>query len=331
MRTAPVLLGAIALAALQAACDDGVGPDTGLTQPMITSGQFVPGDLPGTPPLADDAAAPVMAGGDAGAAHLEVRGLSVGAGEIQAGGGSQSFSGTVTSDAVAVGMRIQSMGTGYWVVPVGSPDPSDPTVVGFGATVGFEPTIPPGVHNLLFVAIDASGRGGVQTAEKYCFANIIPDNNHVCNPTKAPPAAVLTLTWDTNFDLDLHVVTPDGTDINPQAPYGTDVVDAGPSDLANLPHIDRDALRGCVANGQRQEDVIFPQPLPRGTYTINVDPYAACGQAATRFTFTLRETRGTCPDCNLETVGNPVSGELLASQVTGGVLTPLKINTIVVP
>jgi hypothetical protein len=313
-----------------AGCDSGAGPYDGLGEPIQTSGQFVPGNLPGEPPPDGGAAS-----GDDGAADgpvpLEIRSWMLGTSEVQPGAQGLGLSGLVTSDAVAVGVALQGLGTGYWVAPVGVPDPSDLTEESFGTTVGFEPTIPAGVHDILLVGIDGSGRGGTQFSAPLCFANVIPDNGHACNPTKQPPGAVMSLHWDSNFDLDLHVVTPDGDDINPKQPYGV-VLDSGIHAAdPTLPHIDRDSLRNCVPDGLRREDVIFPAGLPRGTYTIYVDPYASCGQAATRFTFTLYESSGTCPHCTFGSAAAPIAGEVLASQVTGGVLTPLEINKIVVP
>jgi hypothetical protein len=323
------LAGALALASTHWACDPGQGPATGLTEPMLTNGQFIPGDLPGSPPPADDAAAP-EAGGDA-AIPLTVNSVTYNSAEIQPGADQQALGGFVSSDSVAVGMRLQGLGTGYWVVPAGAPDPSDLAEVAFSETAGFEPTIPPGLHDLLVVAIGASGQGGNQYALPLCFENPIPDNSHACNPAKPLYSAVFTLQWDANFELDLHVVTPNGDDISPETPYGMIVADAGlRGPDPSLPHIDSAGLRNCVVGARRQEDVIFPDALPTGTYTIYADPYAACGQAATVFTFTLYRPSGTCPDCQYKVVGTPVSGEVLASQVTGGVLSPLKIDEIVV-
>jgi hypothetical protein len=324
-------IGLFAVAAAIPACDPGQGPSTGLAEPMMTTGQFIPGDLPGTPfvPVPDDAAPP-DAGADAPVV-LTVISVNDNTSLIQPGANGQSLGGTVSGDSTAVGMRLEGLGTGYWVVPVGAPpDLSNPAVISFGTSAGFSPTISPGNHNILFVAIGSSGQGGEQYPVPFCFEPLIPDNGHICNPAKALPAAVMTLQWDANFDLDLHVVTPGGDNISPENIYGM-VVDAGPRGAdPNIPHIDRDSLHNCVPDGFRQEDVIFLQPPERGTYTIYVDPYASCGQAATRFVFTLNEPTGNCATCELAQVGPAVSGEVLASQVTGGVLPPLRIDELVV-
>jgi hypothetical protein len=325
------LLVAVVLAPLLGGCDDGQGPSTGLTEPLITNGQFIPGDLPGTPPRDEDAAAP-MTGGDAGPTPLTIRGINSSTTLIPSGANGQNLGGNVSSDATAVGVKLQGLGSGYWVVPAGLVDPMDMTERSFGLTANFSSTIPGGNRNLLYVAIGQDGNGGVQYPLPMCFEPLIPDNGHACNPTSARnalPAFVLTLQWDANFDLDLHVALPNGDDINAKNPYGMPV-DAGTRNAIdpNIPHIDRDSLRNCQPDGFRQEDVIFLQPLPRGTTTVYVDPYAACGQAATRFKFTLWERNGTCATCQMVQVGSAVAGEVLAGQVTGGVLSPLKIDTI---
>jgi hypothetical protein len=295
---------------------------------MITTGQFIPGDLPGTPPP-DGGASP--SSDDGGLRPLTVEAVTYFTTQIPPGAGSQALGGTVTNDAVAVGMRLEGLGTGYWVVPAGSPDPTIANSLGFGTIAGFEPTIPPGIHNIDFVALGPSGQAGLQYLVPFCFEGLIPDNGHVCHPKVKPPAAVFSLHWDSNFDLDLQVTTPSGQILSPKQPYGQDV-EAGVRGIdPSIPHIDRDSLRGCVPDGLRQEDAIFNQPLPAGVYTISVDPYAPCGQAAARFTFTMYESSGTCPDCKLVQVGSTVSGEVIASQVTGGVLTPLKIDQVTVP
>jgi hypothetical protein len=320
-------------AAYAAGCDSGQGPQTGLEEPMIVNGQFIPGALPGIPPVEDDAgqfvSVTVDAGPDGASPPLAVKVLTFNSSEVQPGQASKNLSGSVSNDAVAVGVRMKDYGSGYWVVPTGPVDGTDPTAVTFGMSTGFEPTVPAGLHDLLFVAIGPSGQGGPQSPFQFCFLPSIPDNGHACSPTTQPPATVFSLKWDSNFDLDLHVVTPSGLDINPKEPFGTESIEAGVHGVdPNLPRIDRDSERNCVVDGYRQEDVIFQQPPAAGTYTIYVDPYASCGQAAARFTFTVYKSSGTCPSCTFGPIGSPVSGELIASQVTGGVLSPLKIDQV---
>ena len=71
--------------------------------------------------------------------------------------------------------------------------------------------------------------------------------------------------------------------------------------------------------------------MPVGTYTIYVDPFAACGQAAAHFKFTISQSSGTCPGptCRFGPVSS-VSGEVTASDVTGGAGSMLKIDQLTV-
>ncbi len=322
---------------LAGACDSAQTPLTGIGEPLqISNGQFIPGDLPGTPPPPSDGGVAVAeeAGVDSGPPEpLEITALGgFASNNVPLGAAGQTFSGDASNDAVAVGVRLAGMGTGYWVVPVGAPDANNPAFYTFGISASFSLNASPGLHDLLFVAIGGTGSAGVQSPIQLCINSRIPDNGFACYPNlQAPPKAVFSLEWDTNFDLDLHVVTPDGTDFNPKNPYGGPV-EAGVHGLPpGLPHIDRDSVGSCVPDGLRQEDVIFPDALPGGTYTIYVDPFAACGQAAARFKLSVYLSSGTCPGptCRFGSVSS-VSGEALAAQVTGGAGPMLKIDQITV-
>jgi hypothetical protein len=310
---------------LVSACDDtGAGILTGIGEPIrVAGGQFIQGALPGTAP-----SAAAGEGEDGGTLPpLTVTGITSNSTIIQPGQAGKAFGGNVTQDAVAVGVMLEGLGTGYWVRPTGAPDATQPGTVGFSLTANFDPGDPPGVRNLLVVGINSQGQAGIQSATALCLESRIPDNGHACNPNKAPPNAVFTLQWDTNFDLDLHVRTPSGIDFNPREPYG-EPLDAGERVIPpGMPHVDRDSLGSCVPDGLNQEDLIFDDPPPSGKYTVFVDPFASCGQPTVRFKFTLYRATGTCPHCSQVQVTS-VSGELLASQETGGTLVPLQIAQV---
>ncbi len=248
---------ALPLAALASGCDTGSEISTGIGEPFrVAGGQFIQGDLPGSAPLLD---AGVAGQGDAGTPPLSVLGLTFNSTLILPGQAGKAFGGDVTDDAVAVGARLAGLGTGYWVVPAGALDPSQPGAATFGMSANFDPNVPGGVHDLLLVAIGASGHGGVQYPTPLCIEPRIPDNGHSCNPTRdALPDTVFTLQWDTNFDLDLHVKTPAGVDFNPRQPYGVPI-DGGPQGIVppGLPHFDRDSLANCVPDGLNEEDLVF--------------------------------------------------------------------------
>jgi hypothetical protein len=320
-------LGAVAMAV---ACSGGDQKLTGIGEPIVVAGaQFVSGPLPGKPvSTAPTAAAGASDAGASDAGPMLMASIPTFASIIvPAGESGKSFGGSVSRDSIAVGVRLAGMGSGYWVLPAGAPDPMAPTELSYSFKAGFDADIPAGMHDLLVVGIGASGAAGNQQGLPLCFQSVIPDNGHGCNPQKAPPAAVMSLHWDSNFDLDLHVILPDGEDVNPKDPFGNPLdgsIDAQPT---IPPEIDRDSLRNCVPDGLRREDVVFQDPMPHGSYLVYVDPFAACGQPAARFTFTLYQSTGTCPDCQL-TATESKSGELLASQVTGGASTGLFVDQL---
>jgi hypothetical protein len=186
----------------------------------------------------------------------------------------------------------------------------------FGFTAGFNASDPPGPHDLLFVALDGSGNGGLQYALPMCVESRVPDNGHACDPSKPVPTAVFTLRWDTNFDLDLHVVTPDGQDVNPK--MDPDVGDAG-LPTAKTARIDRDSIGNCVVDGWHEEDLVFPEYPETGYYEVYVNPFSACSQQSVRFEFAIYEAGS---DGNLHATFSQ-SGEILATQQTGGGSTGL--------
>ena len=301
-------------------CDVGQSPLTGVAEPItVQGGQFISGDLPGSPPLADGQKAPT--GPDGGFAPLSLLSAKVLSPIVVAGLAGKSIGGDVSDDTQAVGIRFPDLGSGYWVVPVGSPDSQTPGALTYGITAGFNLDDPPGPQTLRLVAIGPSGNAGTQFPLAVCLDSRIPDNGHACTPSIAPPSAVFSLAWDTNFDLDMHVVTPTGTTFDTKMRVG-EPLEAGATKIPpDQPYIDRDSLANCVADGLRQEDLVFPRPLTKGSYFIFVDPYAACGQNAVHFTFTIYESVGKCPACNLQ-VKTKVGGELLASQATDGMSPP---------
>jgi hypothetical protein len=316
---------ALACAGLGAVACAGQSSSVAPTEPIqIAGGQFIAGALPGTPPEESlDAAAP----DPTELSHLAIDdAVNRPFGPLVPGAAHQQFFGLVTQDAVAIGVAWADAGTGYWVVPVHGLNPIFPGKADWEIFVDFNPNNPPGQHNLRLVAIDAAGGGGRQVNVPVCIDSAVPDNNHTCFPTHAPPAALISLRWDDNFDLDLHVVIPDGTDISAKPPAGSD----GGAPDSGAPAIDRDSLRGCAPDGFRQEDVVFQSPPTPGIYRIYAKPFAACSQIAVRFTVTVYALAGTCPDCALASTFTQ-SGELLSSQVAGDTAPGLFIHEVELP
>lgn len=300
------LLGAVGAAV---ACSDGQQARIGTDEPLVVSGaQFVSGDLPGAPPIG-------AAGDDGGTPTGPLSVISVDYNNVHVvpGAAGKSFGGIVTSDAVAVGVRLAGMGSGYWVVPVGSRDTQVPNGSDFSVGASFNANDPAGPADLLMVGLDANGNAGTQLDTQICIQSRVPDDDHACDPGAPVPAVVFTLQWDANFDVDLHVVAPDGTDINPKTNPLQVQVDAG-QPPADDPRIDRDSLGRCVPDGLRQEDLVFPNYPAVGAYDIYADPFDPCGQSSVRFKLTIWEAGD---DGNLHATYTQ-GGELLAGSVTGG-------------
>ena len=103
-------------------------------------------------------------------------------------------------------------------------------------------------------------------------------------PAGNEASLVVTLTWDTESNLDLSVVDPTGAEIywnnqSSQPPFSFDQVDGG-----SYGTIDYDSNADCVIDGLRREDVIWTGPPPRGTYSVRVDAPSLCGQPIANWT-----------------------------------------------
>ena len=283
------LCGAIAVAATSAC--DGQSTSVKFGEPIRVRGaQFVLGDLPGPLPVpstgTDDADASIDLSAPPVVTAIQTINTVVYTGE-----GAKQISGRVTQNGSSVAIRFGDLGTGYWVLPVGAPDPLYPGELTWSATCDFDPSVVPGKHPLRVVGIDANGNAGTQSEQNFCLASNVPDNLTACDPTRNPPEAVFTLAWDADVDLDLHVITPDGRDVNPKAPLVVPV-DAGVQPPRTDPVIDHDSLAACVPDGRRQENLVFPA-RPTGTWQIYVNEFNACGKPSVDFTFSVYEPEWT--------------------------------------
>jgi hypothetical protein len=294
------------------ACGQGVPANSGVTEPLLVHGaQFVSGPLPGQPPTDGGPAAP------SGDAAVTFPPLTITAFQVEyplalPGATNKSVAGRASSDTSAIGVKLQGLGSGYWVLPVGNPDPDFPGQSDFALSADFSANDPTGARQLLAVAIDSNGNGGIQQESPLCLTQKIPDNLHECVKTNVVPRAVFTLQWDADWDLDLHVILPDGADVNPKQPV-TVPSEGGPP-APGVGKIDRDSVRGCVDDGWREEDLVFPQSPAKGTYQLYVDPFSSCGLQAVRFNMIVSEPGA---DGSLHPTFTR-SGEFIRTQETGG-------------
>jgi hypothetical protein len=228
---------------------------------------------------------------------------------ILAGQGGKLLAGRAGAAASSIAMRFADVGSGYWVFPLGGPDPQFPGELTWAATCDFAAAMPAGRRTLVFAAIDEHGRAGPRSDLPMCFASPVSDNLHACDPTRPPPEAVILLTWDSNVDLDIVIVAPDGREISAKT------TPKGGAD-ANALYVDRDSLAACAPDGLRAEQVVFPV-RPTGRFTAHASLFDACGLPAVRFTLDVYEAHGEGAARTLAQTRRQ-SGRMISLDANGG-------------
>ncbi len=251
---------------------------SGLEEPLLAHGaQFVRGELPGDPPLTPGSGeipkSPRVTGATASVAYLRERLRGV------------SFSGQASDDAMAVGLRIEDRGEGYWLVPTLFPDVQSPGELLWRFNVDLQDSLPAGQHRLLTVAFDEDGNPGTQASTTICVNSLVPDNGNACNPARVPPFLVISLEWDTPVDLDLRVVLPDGQVIDAEHPVSGEPDSSGKIDLnaRGVGKLQTDSNHDCVIDGRQREDIVFRARPRRGRYTVYASLNRACEQAGVTY------------------------------------------------
>ena len=228
---------------------------------------------------------------------------------------------------MAIAVRFADAGSGYWVQPLGVADLLNGGELTFELRIDFSETAPLGNQKLDFVAIDAAGAGGEQSQLTLCVDGVIPDNFNVCAPNLPPPAAVLSLEWDTAADLDLQVTTPDGKLVDAKHPT-TAPAGASAADIAAAGRLDIDAQSGCRGVGPRRENLIWQKPPAPGGYQVRVNLFDACGAASARFKVTVYTSQPVDGGAGPLVAGQQTIGILLGSQANGGAAAGLYIGDV---
>lgn len=83
-------------------------------------------------------------------------------------------------------------------------------------------------------------------------------------------ALQISLSWDNNDDIDLHVTTPSGEELY----YGNKGSGGSAGEL------DLDSNVGCKADDPRIENVYFEAPLINGNYVVKIHEYSGCAGRA---------------------------------------------------
>jgi hypothetical protein len=266
------LLAFACVSAAAAGCG-GASPESSVTAGLRLSGrgvQYVPG------PLDDDPAAVGPA----------VHAISA-AFHVAPGASGRTVSGTVEqgSSAVLIGLVGD---VGHYIVPVSGVDTDNLPDLQFAAQASFSRALAPGSAILRARAVSASD-GAIGPAATQALSI----------DAEAPSGTlVISLAWDTEADLDLHVVTPSPTPGGKPVELWTgnrttllprSALDGGPysdEELAQAGILDFDSNSQCVIDGKLIETASWQLPPPAGHYIVRVDTFSMCGQAAARWTLT---------------------------------------------
>ena len=294
---------ALALAWLLSACDS-EPYYVGIGEPIVAkNAELKKGDLP---------------------SHEEgalVTSLQLNFGVIAPGAPALSVSGRVSEDAYSVGIRLKELGTGYWLKPVGAPDPTLPGELTFDYVISAATDLEPGNHTFVAAAFDEAGRAGPEYEVPVCVVSDIPDNRNVCDPENEPPEAILSLTWHSDADVDLVLVAPDGKTYDRS--NRSSLNDDGSVNFG----LEFDGSTGCIVDGKRRENFVWNE-APEGTWLVYANLFDSCHEAAVTFESTLyRKQRNGDGSFRLD-ADEPVRGEFLRVQQNGGAGNPLYLTAI---
>jgi hypothetical protein len=87
----------------------------------------------------------------------------------------------------------------------------------------------------------------------------------------------VSVSWNTEADVDLYVVEPLGFEIY----YGED-------QSPNGGFLDLDSNAACSSDDVRNENITYPNTAPAGTYTVKVNLWDDCDAPATDYVVTVR-------------------------------------------
>lgn len=135
----------------------------------------------------------------------------------------------------------------------------------------FPQDIPLSEFELLFAVANPSGAVGSFTGLSTAVTEVGTGDVQV------------TLAWDVDSDVDLHVVGPGGEEIF----YGRPRSASGGA-------LDLDSNAGCSIDGIRNENITWPTGrAPSGQYTVRVDYWSSCGVSRTNFTVRINNGGNT--------------------------------------
>lgn len=173
-------------------------------------------------------------------------------------GGSSAFPMTTSAPISSLIAFVQDVG-GYYLVPLGKPTSSGQVILTIG---GLPPVLD---FDVVFAVAGSDGVYG-------------PYSKISVSAVKAAGGDIqVSVTWDTDADVDLHVVEPGGAEIY----YGSTMSSTGGE-------LDIDANAACSVSGLTQENIGWPAgSASPGTYIVRVDYWDSCGAVETNYIVTV--------------------------------------------
>ncbi len=193
---------------------------------------------------------------------------------VKPGSVGRSCSGVAAASTTSVALALDQ-DVGFWVVAAGAPDVSAPGFPTFSAEVAFSRAISKGRRSFTARAIDSQGRFGA------AFTRVLEVDGVV--RSRPQGRLVVALSWDTQADLDLHLVDPKGVEIwkrninSYERPAGAATEPPGTLHPGGI--LDFDSNAQCVPDGRSAENVVYADAPPSGHYVARVDTFALCRDA----------------------------------------------------
>lgn len=161
---------------------------------------------------------------------------------------------------------------GYWIVQPGAIEVTERGQLAFNAPATYPNNLASGSYTLHAMASDLAGHRGP-----------VVDLTLRTEDVMTADTLLVSLGWDTEADIDLHLVTPSGTEVwankIDSEPLPTPGGTTDPDGYKNGGILDYDSNANCIIDGRRLENIAWTVAPPSGHYIVRVDSWSLCGQS----------------------------------------------------